>query len=319
VLAPTLRSSSLFLMVGLLACSGGGDDSDDTTAATTSGVATAGDTVTTGQDDAPSTATAADTTSGSGPTTDATATTNGTNADTDTGEATTTGAGGDPGAWLVTVDNAASPSALVRQDLDTGATTSVCTFPNGTVYGSIEFARDGTLYGHNVGQSRIDTINPCNCGFQVVGPTSVGPLVLAVDADDGMLAIEPALDALVSVDLQTGLANVIGGLGLDFGGTAAAWSDNLTGVYAIDDTTDTLYAVSETTGLASTTVALSQDVTTPGLAVHPDGTFYACNGASLYELDTFTGELTQVGTLDLAGACTNLTAPRTAVACLDGR
>ncbi len=308
----------LALLVG--ACGGGSDDSDDANTSPTSGPTT-GPTSTAG--DSPTGGDATDATDGPMATSNASATMTGpmatTNdtADDTTADDTTTGVGGDPGQWLLTVDNGASPPELVRQDLMTGTTEMVCAFPNGTVYDSIAFTRDGTLYAHNAGQSRIDTINPCNCGFQVVGPTSTGPLVLTTDADDGMYAIEPTLDAFVRVDLQTGLANVVGGLGVDFGGVGAAWSDNLTGVYAIDDTTDQIFSIAEETGIATLTVALSQDVTNAGLAVHPDGTFYACNGTTLYEVDSFSGEMTQVASMSLTGTCTNLTAPRTGIACLD--
>lgn len=310
----------LVLALAVGACGGGGD-SDDGTNTPTSGPST-GPATTTADSSAGDDAPATDdgpmaTTDDAGTTTGPMATTNATSEDTGSDDGTTTGVGGDPGQWLLTVDNAASPPELVRQDLMSGTTETVCAFPGGTVYDSIVFARDGTLYAHNAGQSRIDTINPCNCGFQVIGPTSTGPLVLAIDAEDGMFALDPTLDALARVDLQTGLANVIGGLGLDFMGTGAAWSDNLTGVYAVDDVTDQLFAIAEDTGFAALSATLSEDVTTPGLAVHPDGTFYVCTGTTLYELDSFSGAMSQVATMGLAGACTNLTAPRTGIACLD--
>ena len=311
---------ALALSVG--ACGGGSDDSDDGNTSPTSGPTT-GPTTTVadspsdgGDDPMDSTAGPTATSNASETMTGPMATSNDTSGDP-TSDDTTTGVGGDPGQWLLTIDNGTAPPELVRQDLMAGTTEMVCTFPNGTVYDSLAFARDGTLYAHNAGQSRIDTINPCNCGFQIVGPTSTGPLVLATDADDGMYAIETTLDAFVRVDLDTGLANVIGSLGVDFGGVGAAWSDNLTGVYAIDDTTDQIFSIAEDTGIATLTVALSEDVTNPGLAVHPDGTFYACNGTTLYEIDSFSGVMTQVASMNLSGTCSNLTAPRTGIACLD--
>lgn len=230
---------------------------------------------------------------------------------------TTTAGTGDAGQWLLTVDGAASPPVLVRIDLGTLQTEVACELPGNSDYGSVVFSRDGTLFGNNEAQSRLDTINPCNCGFQLVGPTSAAALVLTLDHDDGLLAVDPVLDALSRVDAETGLTDVIGGLAIDFVGAGAAWSDDLTGIYAVEDGTDQLFAIDERTGVAASTVALDVDVTSPGLAVHPDGTFWMCSGSTLYELDPLTGAASEAGALELAGACTNLTAPRTSISCLD--
>lgn len=313
-IASRSRLVSALVLSSISACAGGDDGSGDTATGSTGpatgsegSVSSAGDD---GDDDAPAT----DTTT---PTTGRPDTTTAPGTDTGPSDDTTTGNAGDPGDYLLTVDGSASPPALVRIDLAAVGTEVVCELPGNAAYDSLVFSRDGVLFGNNQAQGRLETINPCNCGFQLVGATSATSLVLTIAADDGLFAIDPVLDALVEVDPDTGLANPIGGLAIDFAGTGAAWSDDLTGIYAVEDGTDFLYAIDERTGVAASTIGLDVDATAPGLAVHPDGGFWMCSGSTLFELDPLTGVATEAGALDLAGACTNLTAPRTAIACLD--
>jgi len=231
-----------------------------------------------------------------------------------------TSAGGEPGDWLLTVDRGSSPPRLVKVGLG-GGPVEVCALPASVDYTSLAFSRDGTLYGHDAAQNRIDRIDPCNCSFQIVGPTSLGPIVLGVAGvgDDSLLGLDPALDALVRVDVNTGLATVVGPLGYIFEGSALAWSDPLQQPYAVEGANDYLYLVNVGTGAATPLHPLSPQVTDPGLAVHPnDDALYVCDGNALYGLDPSTGSMTEIGPLGLTGACRTLAAPQTAVACVDG-
>ncbi len=78
-----------------------------------------------------------------------------------------------------------------------GGTVEVCQLAGTVDYTSIVFIADGTLYGHNAAAGRIDEINPCNCSFQIVGPTSLGTIALGQwgDDSDAILGLDPALDA----------------------------------------------------------------------------------------------------------------------------
>lgn len=239
--------------------------------------------------------------------------------DTSDGSDSTTAGAGDPGDWLLTVDRGSSPPRLVRIDL-TGAALEVCALAAVVDYASIAFARDGTLYGLNIVEGRIDRINPCNCSFQLVGPTSLGPLALGLSGEDEqLLGIDPALDALVRVDQQTGLGTVVGPLGFFFGPSALAWSDALGQPYAIEADADYLFTIDPATGEADDGPMLSDDLTAPGLAVHPnDGLLYACDANILYTIDPGTGLMTQVSAaLGLTGGCQTLTPPQTAIDCID--
>lgn len=238
--------------------------------------------------------------------------------DNDDDTTTSDTAGGEPGNWLLTVDDAASPPTLVRIDTATGVGETLCPLPGTSSYNSLVLTRTGTLYVHNATQSRIERVDPCDCGFQIVGATSAGSLQLSVDMDDGLLGLDTTLDALYAVNPQTGLANAIGPLGLDFGAVAMTWSDTAAGPYAIDDTTNQLYTLATDSGNATLVATLSQIVANPGLAYRAGtDTTFMCDGNTLYELDTGTGVLTEIGNLGLAGACTSLTAPYVAEACLE--
>lgn len=239
----------------------------------------------------------------------------------DTGSESSTGdtSAGEPGEWLLTVDRGSSPPRLVKVGL-TGGPVEVCALPASVDYTSLAFTRDGTLYGHNAAQGRIDVLDPCNCSFQIVGPTSLGALALGLAAmgDEGLLALDPALDALVRVDVQTGLGTVIGPLGYLFEGSAIAWSDPLQLPYAVEGSNDYLYTIDPSTGAATPLHPLVPGVTDPGLAVHPnDDALYLCDADTLYGLDPATGGLSMIGPLGLTGACRTLAAPQTAVACVD--
>lgn len=241
----------------------------------------------------------------------------GTSSESGSGE---TSAGGEPGDWLLTVDRGSSPPRLVKVGLS-GGPVEVCALPGSVDYTSLAFARDGTLYGYAAAQERIDRIDPCTCSFQIVGLTSLGPLALATAGagDDALLGLDPDLDALVRVDVETGLATVVGPLGYIFEGSALAWSDALQQPYAVEGANDYVYVVDPTTGAATPLQPLSPGVTEPGLAVHPsDDGLYVCDGNTLFELDPGTGTMTEIGTLGLRGACRTLAAPRTALACVDG-
>jgi len=239
--------------------------------------------------------------------------------DSDSGSSDDTSAGGEPGDWLLTVDRGSSPPRLVKVGL-AGGPVEVCALAGSVDYTSIAFARDGTLYGHNAAQGRIDVIDPCTCSFQIVGPTSLGPIALGLAGmgEEGLLGLDPALDALVRVDVETGLGTVVGPLGVLFEGSALAWSDPLQQPYAVEGSNDYVYTLDPITGAATPLQPLSPGVDDPGLAVHPnDDALYVCDGNTLYGLDPGTGTMTMIGPLGLTGACRTLAAPQTAVACVD--
>ncbi len=308
-------SSSLLLLA--IACAGddggtqtnGMPSSSSTTLGTGSTTADANTTDTPGTTTTTMGTTSADPTTGPGPL-------DSSDSGSDSG---TTSAGGQPGDWLLTVDNGSNPPRLMRVEL-TGGSTPVCSLAGSVDYNSVVFARDGTLYGHNLAQNRIDVIDPCNCSFQILGPTTLGPVALGLGSpgDGDLLAIEPALDALARVDPSTGLGTLVGPLGFFFGEASISWSNLIAQPYAVEGENDFLYTIMVATGESVPLFPLSQDVATPGLAVHPnDNALYLCDADTLYDVDPGSGLMIPIGALGLSGPCRTLTPPQGPLDCID--
>ncbi|MCH9685265.1 MAG: hypothetical protein K0V04_27765 [Deltaproteobacteria bacterium] len=310
----TLARLSPCSLLLVIACNGGQGDGESTDAMPT----TMGTAVVTGTTAAVST-TDAPTTTGLGSTTAAPESSTGV-ADSSGGDESGTTEGEILlGPWLLTVDNGSNPPRLMRVGLD-GGSTPICSLAATVDYTSVIFARDGTLYGHNAAANRIDVVDPCNCSFQIVGPTSLGSVVLSLGPadDDDLLAIDTDLDALARVDVGTGLATAVGALGFFFGPSSIAWSDLIVQPYVVEGDNDFLYSVAVATGESMALWPLSIDVTSPGLAVHPnDNGLYLCDGDMLYTVDPSNGMTLPVGSIGLEGSCQTLSPPQTAVDCID--
>lgn len=313
-------SWTLGLLLLGLGCNGDDSGDDDNTSFGTVSPTTSGSDTTGGTTEVSTTsASTAEDDDTTGPPPGTTTTTTGPDVDTSGSDDTTTAGMGDPGDWLLTVDRGSSPPRLMKIPL-TGGAVEVCTLAAVADYASIAFTRDGTLYGLNVAAGRMDVINPCNCSFQIVGETSLGPVALSLsDNDEQLLGVDAALDALVRVDLDTGLGTVVGPLGYFFGNAAITWSSALAQPYTIEAENDFIYTVAPGTGAATPGQPLTVDLVAPGLAVHPnDGVIYACDADILYTIDFASGLMTPVGApLGLTGGCTTLTPPQTAVECID--
>ena len=294
----TLLSSSI----------GCGDDSSDAT-----GLGDAGE-------DASSTETQDPTSSGEGSTTTGVETTTMDDPSEETSSDDGEDTGGGISSALLTIDDQHSPPRLLRVDVDTGAATEICTLALGSAYDSIAFTRDGTLFAHNVARGRIETINPCNCGFQIVGLTGTGSLELAGDPMGGLVALDLALDAFSVVNPSTGLSTIVGPLGVSVSTAGIAWPDDAELPLMLDATTNALYSIDTGSGLGTQIAALSQNLTQAGMDVlEPEGSLFVCAAGILYRVDPTDGAVQTIGALGLVNACHNLAAPPAALACLESR
>jgi hypothetical protein len=232
----------------------------------------------------------------------------------------TTGDSDDPtggmSSVLVSIDDQHDPPRLLRIDATTGTATQVCTLPIGATYDSIAFTPDGTLFAHNLAQSRLETINPCNCGFQIVGATGTGPLEISQDGSGGLVALDLALDAFSIVNPSTGLASVVGPLGIPVSAAGLAWDDDAGHPLMIDG--GALYEIASSSGLATQVATLSQTFSTLGMDVRlPDGQLFVCAAGTLHGVDRTNGTIETIGTLGLVSSCHNLAVPPSAIACLE--
>jgi hypothetical protein len=293
----------------LLAVACGDDTSSHENATDTTTGSTAGDTESgsTQADETSESATGTSTTQG-----DAPGETGTSNASSDDAAETT----GEVSTALVTIT--AQDNALLRIDAATGTATEICTLPAAASYDSITFTGDGTLYAHNVAQNRLETINPCNCGFQVVGLTGTGALEITTDGADGLVGLDIGLDAFSIVNPNTGLSTVVGPLGLSVPAAGIAWDFDLGAPIMLEITTNALHVIDTTTGTATHVADLSQSLPAAGMdMLPPTGELFVCADAALHRVDTATGSVTTIGPLGITAACHNLAAPPAAIACLE--
>ncbi|MCA9695838.1 MAG: hypothetical protein KC636_40045, partial [Myxococcales bacterium] len=227
---------------------------------------------------------------------------------------------GDQGLWILTVDDQTNPNRIVRIDVMTGAGAEVCKLNNNDGYNTSTFNRDGYLFAHNFTKAQIELIDPCTCQITVIGPTGVGNLPgITADQEIGLYGIEVNADNFVSVDTESGMATIIGAMGVNFGTGGLTWSDTIKQPYAINGSNDVLYVLDTITGAASSVANLNYNFGTVGIELHPkNGVIYACSNADmLFAIDPGTGDVTGIGPIGLTGACDNLAAPWKPVACLD--
>lgn len=262
------------------------------------------------------------------------ATTGGTGGTT-TGGTGGTGTGGTGGAvekplYIVSIDHKASPSVLLKIDVQTGAGKVACTLPaelDVVNYPSTTFSREGILFASNNDFLRIDKIDPCTCAVTPVGPTGFGGIPgITANKSNGLFGIETTSDFLLDINPMTGAGTKIGDLGSDFTTAGATWSDALNngqgGLYGINGLTNQLYTIDTATG-AATVIQNITGVTfggSVGVERHPDnGVIYGCTtDAVLYSIDPVTGVGTGIGTgMGHVSSCNNLAAPWTKIDCLE--
>jgi hypothetical protein len=134
-------------------------------------------------------------------------------------------AGGNPSGWRTAIslfDISFSPadelyglssnrSSLVKIDLQTGQTSSV---PLSKSLQSIEFADDGTLYGHDGRLATVDLTTGAVTSFGILQHAVLG-LDFAPDGKMyGVQGFGPVPNALVAIDLTSGASTTIGPLSI---------------------------------------------------------------------------------------------------------
>ena len=219
--------------------------------------------------------------------------------------------------FLLSINN--TTDTLEKIDVLTGAGTDLCQLESISSYPSLTFSRDNVLFASR-GGTALDIIDPCTC--QVTAVASYGGYggVNGITSDQGLnlFGVASNQDEFISISTSAGVAEGIGPLGVDFGAAGATWSEEDQSVYAINATTDGLYDIDPLTGSATLIAPLSQPMGTVGIEMHPaNGVLYACSSeAILLEIDTLSGQVTEIGHTGQEGSCTNLAAPWKTVPCL---
>ena len=220
--------------------------------------------------------------------------------------------------WLLSIDNGSRQ--LLKVDIVSGKTAAICTIQNKFSYPSLTFRRDNVLVASRKGAG-LDQINPCTCEVVTIGPYGAATGVNGITSNhaQGLFGISAGLQTLIAINPASGVATSIGALGVKFGANGATWSDAIGALYAINANDDTLYVVDPKTGVASPQAILSKKFSTVGVERHPgNGQIYACtDDGILRKVDPVTGNVSEIGPMGQASACTNLAAPWGPVACID--
>lgn len=109
-------------------------------------------------------------------------------------------------------------------------------------------------------------------------------------------AISSRNTALYRIDLTTGFATRIGGLGVFLTFEALAFDQNRQ-LFAVDIFNDALYQVDSLTGMATLVGSLGVSINAAGMTFDEDNRAWLVAGGNLYELDVASGIATQVGSL----------------------
>jgi hypothetical protein len=217
--------------------------------------------------------------------------------------------------WLLSINNVTHQ--LLWVNTATGQGTAVCDLDTSDNYPSSTFTRAGDLLALNNTQDRLDHIDPCTCEITPIGPVGFQSTIVGITTDQGvnLYGVETYNNNLVSMLSSTGEATVVGTLGMDFGASGATWSDELGAMWAINSLDDNLYVIDPETGLATFQASLDRAFGNVGIEFHAGkDKLYACTGSKLYSVDTETGWVFTIGTIDNYN-CNNLAAPYSLVEC----
>lgn len=235
--------------------------------------------------------------------------------------------------WLLSIDNGSNE--MIKIDAETGEHRGICSMASSGFYVSTTFGINGILYASKLEDDVIEIIDPCTCEVTAVGSTGFG-LIPGITAngvkEETIYGLETEEDLLLDLDVETGAGSVVGGTLTDFQLSGTTWSDDLPGLFAINNIDDTLYTLDTETGVAYVVAELDVDFNYVGIEWNPyNRKLYACTTLSsglgnatvdptaglsvLYEVDPEDGTTRFIS--NLPHSCNNLAAPWTAVACID--
>ncbi len=204
---------------------------------------------------------------------------------------------GNGGASLFVIN---SSNGAGTQIGDFGSTVLADAFsPNGTLYGMIATGSPG---------AQLATVNTVTgAATPIAPPTGVAGLFSMAFTPSGTLyAASFSTNDLYTVNVSTGAATTVGGLGFT-GVMDLAWDPLNSTMYAIESfgSGSALYSLNLTTG-AGTLVTTPSDNCLMGLAIDSANRFLAtdnCVSSSpLYQINTTTGTLTNLGNTGIGGS-----------------
>jgi hypothetical protein len=179
--------------------------------------------------------------------------------------------------------------------------------PNGTLYGMIDLGSSG---------GQLATVNILTGAATPVGPaTGVSKLdAIAFTPNGTLYAASFGTNDLYTVNPATGAATVVGSLGFT-GVMDLAWNSRNGTMYAIESlgAGSALYSVSLSTGAGTLVTTTPSDNCLMGLAIDSANRFlatdYCSKSSPLFQINTTTGALTNLGNTGIANSMGGDAAP----------
>jgi hypothetical protein len=214
----------------------------------------------------------------------------------------------------ITGNNGASLFVVASSN---GSTTFVGNF--GFTVLADAFKPDGTLYGMiDTGSSggQLATVNTLTGATTPIGsPTGISNLdAIAFTPTGTLYAASFATNSLYTVNPSTGVASLVGNLGFT-GVMDLAWDSRNSTMYAIESlgAGSALYSLNLSTGAGTFVTATPGDGCLMGLAIDSANRFlatdYCSNSSPLFQINTTTGALTNLGNTGIANSMGGDVAP----------
>ena len=218
--------------------------------------------------------------------------------------------------WLVRLAVVDGVRHLFQIDIETAATTDLCTVTDGATgmpltgnTSTITFTRDDRLLFVR-GQTVLWELALPSCVATEIGTIGFGGVNgICPDEGNDLYGLSTTSDVLLAIDSNTGVGTEIGALGQDWGSLGGTWNEDEQRVLGINSNTDALYEINQMSGAATQVQVLPLLFASVGMEYHPlTSRIYACtNDSHLYRLED-DGTLTDLGDTGL-GTCDNLGAP----------
>jgi len=186
-------------------------------------------------------------------------------------------------------------------DLASGALTEIGPLlVNNEAITASDSRDDGYTVVYDLIGRQILDVDPCTGVLTPIGATGESSIcAIEFGASDVLYGINDFDDTLVSFDLTTGAATVIGNLGMNVGACGLAYDCATDTLYGMDATSRQVYEIDPSSAAVSGAVNITLPMNAPGLEFDPTlGLLHVTSGSAHYTLDPTTG------TSDLLGAFT---------------
>ena len=174
---------------------------------------------------------------------------------------------------------------------------------------SVDSRDDGYIVAYNQTGSQLVEIDPCTGAITTIGATGLSDVcAIAFGGADILYGINDVDNTLVSFNVASGTATVIGPLGSDIGECGLAYDCANDVLYGVDATTDRVFQVDVATGAMSNALNTTLPLSLPGLEWDPTlQELHVSSGTTHYALDPTTGTSTLLGAFTAGSSIDDLT------------